>query len=319
MFGYRPRRTVVKPLHPLLCTCCLLLVSLTAAAEVYRQLPLEQLRQLAWQGDVQAQIELGQALQYGEGVARDPGSAVVWYCRAAAKGSVRAAYELGWFYANGPADERNDAFAGHWLRVAAAAGDELAARLLRRLSLPVGTDRNGCESVATLPWLEQRCGDPACRRIVALVERLSRHSGIDANLILAVIDAESGFDPRARSGKGARGLMQLLPATAKRFGVTDIWDPEQNIRGGIAYLQWLLARFDGDLALALAGYNAGEHRVLQYGGVPPYVETRAYVERILRDYGRRHHPVGAGWLDSTAPAGATVVDRREPRGVAAES
>ncbi len=144
-----------------------------------------------------------------------------------------------------------------------------------------------------------------------MVEGLSRDSGLEANLILSVISAESAFDPKARSPKGARGLMQLIPATAKRFGVRDIWDPEQNIRGGIAYLQWLLAYFEGDLERVLAGYNAGEHRVQQYRGVPPYAETRAYVKRILRDYGKRRHPFEKAWLEQVPPVGASVVGRAQ--------
>jgi hypothetical protein len=84
----------------------------------------------------------------------------------------------------------------------------------------------------------------------------------------------------ARSHKNAQGLMQLIPATARRFGVKDVWDPEQNLRGGMSYLRWLLDHFEGDVKLALAGYNAGEEAVRRYRGIPPYAETRAYVERI---------------------------------------
>ncbi|MDO6456370.1 lytic transglycosylase domain-containing protein [Celeribacter halophilus] len=99
-------------------------------------------------------------------------------------------------------------------------------------------------------------------------------------LALAVIAVESSGDEAAVSGAGAEGLMQLIPATAERFGV-DATDPEQNIKGGIAYLDWLLSEFNGDLALALAGYNAGENAVKAAGGPPPYAETRAYVPKVL--------------------------------------
>ena len=99
---------------------------------------------------------------------------------------------------------------------------------------------------------------------------------------LAVIEAESNFNPRAVSPKNAQGLMQLIPATAVRFGVENVWDPEQNLRGGMAYLRWLLDRFDGDVRLALAGYNAGEQAVHRHGGIPPYNETQDYVRRIAR-------------------------------------
>ncbi len=291
-------------------TALLLLLATVAAqgAADYRQMPLEELRRLAAEGDPAAQVELGQALQYGEGVKRDSQEARTWYCRAAARGSSRAAYALGWLFATDDGELRDDRLAAHWLGIAAAAGDEHAARLLRRLPAADIGAGDGCGSVATAPWLEQRCGDADCRRIVALVERLSAASGIEANLILAVIAAESDFDPRARSRKGALGLMQLIPATARRFGVTDVWDPEQNIRGGIAYLRWLLAYFEGDLERVLAGYNAGEHRVRRYRGVPPFSETRRYVRRILRDYGKRRHPFRRAWLEQAPPVGDAVVE-----------
>lgn len=109
-------------------------------------------------------------------------------------------------------------------------------------------------------------------------------SGIDSRLIEAVIAAESAFDPRAISDKGAQGLMQLMPETAERFGVANVWDPRQNIEGGTAYLLWLTEEFDNDLTRVLAAYNAGEGAVAQYGGVPPYPETRQYVQRVLAYY-----------------------------------
>ncbi len=100
-------------------------------------------------------------------------------------------------------------------------------------------------------------------------------------LALAVISVESAGRVAAVSHAGAQGLMQLIPATAARFGVSDANDPEQNIRGGVAYLDWLLDEFDGDIVLALAGYNAGEGAVRRNGGVPPFAETRDYVPRVL--------------------------------------
>ena len=103
---------------------------------------------------------------------------------------------------------------------------------------------------------------------------------VDASLISAVIKAESDFDPTVVSHKGATGLMQLMPATATRFGVDDPRDPVQNMRAGVEYLAWLLDRFDGSVELALAGYNAGEGNVKKYGGVPPFRETRDYIRKI---------------------------------------
>ncbi|MEP5761647.1 MAG: lytic transglycosylase domain-containing protein [Litoreibacter sp.] len=100
-------------------------------------------------------------------------------------------------------------------------------------------------------------------------------------LVLAVISVESGGRPSVESNKGATGLMQLIKATGERFGVTDRTDPAQNIKGGVAYLNWLMNEFGGDPILALAGYNAGEGAVRKHGGVPPYAETRAYVPKVL--------------------------------------
>ena len=107
----------------------------------------------------------------------------------------------------------------------------------------------------------------------------TRH-GVDEAIVRAIIHAESSFNPNARSRVGAQGLMQLMPPTARRFGVSDAYDPTQNIHGGVQYLAWLLKRYKGDLTLAAAGYNAGEGAVDKYKGVPPYNETRRYVERV---------------------------------------
>ena len=115
-----------------------------------------------------------------------------------------------------------------------------------------------------------------------LVRRLAPKYKLDPNLVLAVIEVESAFNVRALSPKNAQGLMQLIPKTASRFGVRNLWDAEQNTRGGMAYLRWLLKNFSGDVRLALAAYNAGERAVERQGGIPPYEETRSYVKRILR-------------------------------------
>jgi soluble lytic murein transglycosylase-like protein len=110
---------------------------------------------------------------------------------------------------------------------------------------------------------------------------------IDADLIASVIRAESDFNPKARSPKGAQGLMQLMPGTASKLGVTDAYDPAANVDGGTQYLRELLLRYNGDIAKALAAYNAGPKRVEQYHGVPPYRETRTYVAKIIKDFNRK--------------------------------
>jgi soluble lytic murein transglycosylase-like protein len=127
---------------------------------------------------------------------------------------------------------------------------------------------------------------PASARAVTAYDHLitqnaSRH-GISPDLVRAVIQAESGFNPRAVSPKGAMGLMQLMPATARDLGVNDPFHPAENIRAGVAYLARLLTRFKQNVEHALAAYNAGPHRVDQYDGVPPYRETQAYVKKITR-------------------------------------
>ena len=109
-------------------------------------------------------------------------------------------------------------------------------------------------------------------------------AGVEPLLVEAVIAAESAFNPKALSNKGAQGLMQLMPATAERFDVADVWDPGENIRGGAAYLSQLDGMFNGDLQRVLAAYNAGEGAVTEHGGVPPYEETRTFVQRVLTYY-----------------------------------
>jgi soluble lytic murein transglycosylase-like protein len=113
-----------------------------------------------------------------------------------------------------------------------------------------------------------------------IIEEAATLHGVDADLIHAIIQAESAFNPSARSHKGAMGLMQLMPATAAELGVTDPYDPEQNIRGGVMYLKSLLTRYQHNEELALAAYNAGPGAVARYGSVPPYRETRDYIARI---------------------------------------
>ncbi len=120
------------------------------------------------------------------------------------------------------------------------------------------------------------------------IQRASRQHGVSPALVKAVIAAESGFDPYAVSRKGAQGLMQLMPGTARDLGVADALDPWQNIDGGTRYLGKMIERFPGQLPLAVAAYNAGPEAVTRHGGVPPYDETRTYVERVLRLYKKYH-------------------------------
>lgn len=113
-----------------------------------------------------------------------------------------------------------------------------------------------------------------------LADRIAQEAGVDTGLVRAIIAQESNWNPQAVSPVGAQGLMQLMPPTAQRLGVSDSFDPEQNIRGGVAFLKWLLDKYGGDETLALAAYNAGPAAVDRYGGIPPYEETQRYVASV---------------------------------------
>lgn len=127
----------------------------------------------------------------------------------------------------------------------------------------------------------------AVLEIEAHIREVAVHYGLSPLLVAAIIEAESEFNPRAVSRRGARGLMQLMPRTASSLRVEDTFDPYENIEGGVRHLRRLMDRFNGDLPLVLAAYNAGEQAVLVYGGIPPFPETRRYVARVLRRIGRR--------------------------------
>jgi hypothetical protein len=142
----------------------------------------------------------------------------------------------------------------------------------------------------------------------------SRRYGIDPLLIYSQMHQESSFNLRATSNKGASGLMQLMPATARRFGVTKIYDPQQNIDAGVKYMRWLLDAFNGDVMLALAGYNAGEGAVMKYGyQIPPYRETQEYVRRITGRYNSISDPRYVQSARRVSNAVATKLEQRESR------
>jgi soluble lytic murein transglycosylase-like protein len=220
-------------------------------------------------------------------------------------------------YSNGLGAPRDPQLAGAWLRVAAADGSLRARKMLAFIGDRAVDRQPRCTyesrydqyAIATIPGADgissngatsnalrataprvNGSAEPTRQQIEQWVRRLAPHYGLDPDLVLAVIHAESAFNPDARSPKNARGLMQLIPETARRFGVQDIHHPVQNLHGGMAYLRWLLAYFKGDLQHALAGYNAGEGAVDQYRGIPPYRETRQYVRKVIRVYGRNTHP-----------------------------
>ncbi|HEX6190676.1 MAG TPA: lytic transglycosylase domain-containing protein [Pyrinomonadaceae bacterium] len=145
-----------------------------------------------------------------------------------------------------------------------------------------------------------------------IMDSATRH-GLDPLLIYSVMHQESSFKQRAISHKGARGLMQLMPGTAARFGVTNIFDPKQNIEGGSRYMKFLLNRFEGNLSLALAGYNAGEGAVDKYGWrIPPYAETQEYVRRISRRYNLLRDPNAAIYAPTVSRSQMARLNSKQP-------
>ena len=144
---------------------------------------------------------------------------------------------------------------------------------------------DGLRSVPAAAGGQRRSLSEPKARYQAVVDQAAQDYGLDSALLHAVVSVESGYDPAARSPKGAAGLMQLMPATAKRYGVADVLDPWQNLQGGARYLRDLLKMFNSDLNLALAAYNAGEKAVTGHGNrIPPYRETADYVPRVLAYY-----------------------------------
>lgn len=239
--------------------------------------------------------------EHGDGLAKDVVRAAVLYCEAARLGDPGSQFDLGWMFLNGRGLERDDAAAAFLFRMAAAGGIGQAVNLLRVLPTPAekgpaclsaSPDRTAPAENAAVAMVTPPL--PAGHPIVALVQKTASEMHVPQALIWAIMRTESNFDARAVSPKNARGLMQLIPETATRFRVNDPFDPAQNIRGGVSYLRWLLAYFQGDVALVAAAYNAGEGAVDRYRGVPPYDETREYVRRIVMVVGSMVQPFDAG-------------------------
>jgi soluble lytic murein transglycosylase-like protein len=243
----------------------------------------------------------GLRYENGEGVERDPKRAAAAYCSAAKLGDAVSQFNLGWMYANGRGVERSDATAAFFFHAAAEQGLEQAKNMLATVGgapnyLPDCMVEREAKAPAPAPRAPSRPGPVpeivtrAPPHILNLVKLVAPEYRVDPRLALAVIETESNYDAVALSPKNAKGLMQLIPETAARFGVRNPYDPAQNIRGGLQYLRWLLAYFEGDVMLAAAAYNAGEGAVDRYRGIPPYAETRAYVAKVITLAGMLSHP-----------------------------
>jgi TPR repeat protein len=250
------------------------------------------------------------AYEHGEGVPKDERHAAALYCDAARAGDIDAMFNLGWMYANGRGIARDDSLAAFFFARAAREGHAQAREMLKFVDdsrtvypecmLPpspppdtaaVVEDTLDSEAFADLP--------PDRRKIAEMVVKAAPQFAIDPRLALAIVAAESNFQPDARSPKDARGVMQLISATATRFNVRNRMNIEDNLQGGLAYLRWLLAYYQGRVTLAVAAYNAGEAAVDRYKGIPPYAETRTYVQRVHRLFADEWHPYDPSIADSS--------------------
>jgi TPR repeat protein len=267
---------------------CFALTSASAAAQPVADVPA--LEAGAQRGDVSALMALAGMYERGENVDRDLARSNSLYCKAAARGNVDAILKLGLIYASGREMMPNERVGALLVNMAAELGSERAKELLPLISRGVGAVVPACMTepiaeVAVSPSVPHARGD-----IAQLVQHWAPQYSIDPALVMALITVESRFDPSAVSPKNAQGLMQLVPATASRFGVKNAFNALDNLKGGLAYLRWLMAYFKGDVVLVLAAYNAGEQAVERYRGIPPYRETRDYVKQITSVYRKPTHP-----------------------------
>jgi len=243
-----------------------------------------------------ALVALAVKYEHAEGVTRDFAKAADLYCRAARLGFADAQFALGWMYANGRGVSRDDGVAAYLFAMAAEQGHGHAREMVRYTRSSAATSLPRCllpeESESETGNTPEQADTKVYPKgpIFDLVQQLSPSYSVDPKLVLAIISVESGFNVRAVSPKNAQGLMQLIPETAHRFRVKNAFDPAQNIKGGLAYLQWLLAFFKGNVQLVAAAYNAGERAVERHRGIPPYPETRDYVRKVTSLYRKPTHP-----------------------------
>ncbi|WP_421192611.1 lytic transglycosylase domain-containing protein [Aeromonas jandaei] len=235
-------------------------------------------------------LRQGQAAQHSGNLQK----AIALYCVAASTGNPEGYFRIGRLLATGPASVRSAKMANSYLAMAMRLGNQQASRYYnpRVGNAPMGDQcgvgmRGGQGSYFALPntpfnveaYLARQ--SPGKQKLATMLRHAAKRHQVDVRLVLAIAIAESNLESRAVSAKNAQGVMQLIPETQQRFGVTQPFDPAQNIKGGVSYLKWLDRRFDGDWVLISAAYNAGEKAVERYGGIPPYDETREYVKRVL--------------------------------------
>lgn len=276
------------------------LVANSAIAQALPQGPSDQ------PGALVAMLERASGLDAGSEAIEGAFQAAVLYCEAARHGSTEAQYRLGMSYAFGRGVVANRSQAAALFSLASTQGHAQAGRMLETIQL-TSLELPPCVMDGSLP---ERAAPPpdhgpqpidqlvqslphGKRWIVPLATTLSSWYALEPRLVLSIIAVESNFETRAQSPKEAMGLMQLIPQTAERFNVRDAYNATQNLRGGMAYLRWLLSYYQGDVACVAAAYNAGEGRVDRYRGVPPFPETRAYVKRVIGLYGRARHTFDA--------------------------
>lgn len=237
------------------------------------------------------------------------------YCEASRQGSAEGQYRLGMLYAFGRGVPQSRDLAASLFAIASSQGNAEAQKMLDTIELSttdlppcVLTDVKPEKAPKQLAFASRQ--NPAIERyinslpknkrwVVDLVETISDWYKVDSRLVLSIITAESNFQIQAKSNKEAQGLMQLIPATAERFNVKNAFNASQNVKGGVAYLRWLLSYFRGDVTLAVAAYNAGERAVDRNKGVPPYKETKDYVKKVMLLYQAKRHPFDAKLTDAS--------------------
>jgi len=225
--------------------------------------------------------------------ARNSAQAVAEMCHMARRGDAESQYQLAWLFAHGRGDERHDDWASYLFFAAASQGHPDAKRMLQSVTWPPATVPDCLTRSTAAAPMPATLAVAAPPHIEKLVRRLAPQYQVPPQLALAIIAVESNFNVAALSSKNAQGLMQLIPQTAQRFGVRNAFDAQQNIRGGMAYLRWLLAYFEGNVTFVAAAYNAGEGAVNQHRGVPPFDETREYVRRVVARVGNAPLPFDA--------------------------